>query len=422
MRIVHINTYDCLGGAARAAYRLHDGLRRIGQESSMFVLDKVSCDSSVLRYEFKKDILSRVKRTLRKERISRAVDPYRASAPGGLTFFTDDRTPYGKDPWRQLPEGDLIQLHWIAGFVDYRGFFSALPTGKPLVWTVHDMQALTGGCHYDRECGKFSERCGACPQLGSIFEKDITRQIWLRKRKSFQRLGSRQLHIVSPSRWLRDEVKRSSLLSRFPCSIIPYGLDTQVFSPRDPRVAREIFGIPLTAKVILFLADGVHVPRKGFPLLAEALTGAEPDGNMFLISVGPGFPPDLRHFPHRHIETLRDDRLLSHIYSAADVFVIPSLQENLPNTALESIACGTPVVGFAVGGIPDIVRPGVTGFLAKPADPADLRRAIIELLRHNNRREMAKNCRKIATEEYGIETQARRYMELYLEMSSRSPS
>lgn len=388
----------------------------------MFVLDKVSSDSSVLRYELRKDILSRVKRTLRKELIRRAVNPYCATAPEGLAFFTDDRTPYGKDPWCQLPESDLIQLHWIAGFVDYRGFFSALPTGRPLVWTVHDMQALTGGCHYDRECGKFSEWCGACPQLGSTSEKDITRQIWLRKRKSFERLGSRQLHIVSPSRWLRDEVMRSSLLSRFPCSIIPYGLDTEVFSPRDPRAAREIFGIPLTAKVILFLADGVHVPRKGFPLLAEALTDVELDGNLFLISVGPGFPLDLRHFPHRHIETLRDDRLLSHIYSAADVFVVPSLQENLPNTALEAIACGTPVVGFAVGGIPDIVRPGVTGFLAKPADPVDLRRAIIELLRHNNRKEMAKNCRKIATEEYGIETQARRYLDLYLEMSPRGLS
>jgi len=212
---------------------------------------------------------------------------------------------------------------------------------------------------------------------------------------------------------LRDEVKRSSLFSRFPCSVIPNGLDTQVFSPKDPRVAREKFGIPLNARAILFLADGVHIPRKGFHLLVEALAGAEPDSNTFLVSVGPGFPPDLGHIPHRHIQTISDDELLSHIYSAADVFVLPSLQENLPNTALEAIACGTPVVGFAVGGIPDIVRPGVTGLLAKPADAADLRRAVIEVLGHSNRAEMAKNCRRIATEEYGVETQVRRHMEVY---------
>jgi len=379
----------------------------------MFVLDKAGTDPSVIRYVLEKDILSRVRRTVRKEVIRRALDSYRASAPSDLKFFADDRTPYGKDPWSQLPDSDVIQLHWVSGFVDYQGFFSALPKGKPLVWTMHGMEAFTGGCYYDSDCGKFTGQCGACPQLGSTSETDLTRQIWLRKRKIFGMVATEQLHIVSPSRWLRDEVKRSSLFSRFPCSVIPNGLDTQVFSPKDPRVAREKFGIPLNARAILFLADGVHIPRKGFHLLVEALAGAEPDSNTFLVSVGPGFPPDLGHIPHRHIQTISDDELLSHIYSAADVFVVPSLQENLPNTALEAIACGTPVVGFAVGGIPDIVRPGVTGLLAKPADAADLRRAVIEVLGHSNRAEMAKNCRRIATEEYGVETQVRRHMEVY---------
>jgi glycosyltransferase involved in cell wall biosynthesis len=413
VRITHVNTYDCNGGAARAAYRLHDGLRRMGQDSRMFVLDKTSNDSSVTRYEMKRDMLSRVRRTVRKEVIRRALASFRASGAIEMTYFADDRTPYGKDPWPQLPESDVIQLHWVSGFVDYEGFFSALPMGKPLVWTMHAMEAMTGGCYYDNDCGKFAEECGACPQVGSTSESDLTRRVWQRKRKSFGRIAGEQLHIVSPSRWMRDQVKRSSLLSRFPCSVIPNGLDTEVFSPRDRGVAREKFGIPLDAKAILFLADGVHIPRKGFHLLVEALAGTEPDSDMFLISVGPGFPPDLGHIPHRRIETIRDDELLAHVYSAADVLVVPSLQENLPNTALEAIACGTPVLGFAVGGIPDIVRPGVTGLLAAPADAADLRRAIVELLGRGNRNEMARNCRQVALEEYGVETQARRYIEVY---------
>ena len=413
MKVTHVNTYDCSGGAARAAYRLQEGLQRIGQTSRMFVLKKDSSDPNVIRYELKKDIHSRLKRKLRQQLIKRGIKPYLTSAPDGLSFFTDDRTPYGRDPWGQLPECDIIQLHWVSGFVDYGGFFSSLPPHKPVVWTVHGMEALTGGCHYDRGCGRFAERCGACPQLGSSSETDITRRVWLRKKTSYQKLGSKQLHVVSPSRWLRDEVKRSSLLSGFPCSVIPYGLDTDVFSPRDSRVAREMFGIPFDAKAILFIADGLHIQRKGLHLLVEALAGGNPDGDVFLICVGPGFPPDLRRFPHNHIEAVHDDRLLSQIYSSADVLVVPSLQENLPNTAVEAISCGTPVVGFAVGGIPDIVRPGLTGSLARPGDAGDLRRAITELLNNQNRKVMSESCRRIALQEYSLENQARRYLDLY---------
>ena len=422
MKIVHVNTFDRLGGAARAAYRLHEGLQRIGQESCMFVLEKFSLDPLVTKYEPPRNLLSRIGRTVRRQTLGRATKRYRDTAPGGLTFFTDDRTIYGTDPWQHIPDNDLIQLHWISGFVDYRSFFKALPAGKPVVWTLHGMDAVTGGCFYDKGCGKFTEKCGACPQLGSSTETDVTRQVWQRKRESYSRLGHSQLHIVTPSRWLSEEVNRSSLLSSFPCTVIPNGLDTDIFVPRSRSVAREVLGVPPDAKVILFIADGLHDPRKGFHLLAEALAGMGSDGNLFLISLGPGYPPSLEGFPHVHIESLNNDRFLSYVYSAADMFVAPSLQDNLPNTILESIACGTPVVGFAVGGIPDLVRPGLTGVLAKPADAIDLRRAVIELLSDNDRlKGLAANCRKIATEEYTLELQAKRYLNLYAEALASSP-
>jgi len=327
---------------------------------------------------------------------------------------------YGKDPWQHLPENDVIQLHWVSKFVDYLAFFSTLPRGKPIVWTVHGMEALTGGCHYDRGCGKFAQECGACPLLGSQSASDLTHQVWQRKKKSYEKLDAAQFHIVSPSRWLQGEARRSSLLSRFPCSVIPNGLDTDVFAPRDRRAARQAFGVPPEAKVVLFIAYGVNDPRKGFHLLSKALAG-EMEKNIFLLSVGPGFPPDLQGFPHQHIDSIRDDRILSDVYSAADVFVVPSLQENLPNTALEAVACGTPVVGFAVGGIPDIVRPGKTGLLAAVGDAIDLRRAIVDILADDGRREeMARNCRSVAVQEYALEIQARRYSELYKELMEAS--
>lgn len=387
----------------------------------MFVSEKASGDESVVKYEPPADARSRIRRELRRQSLTRSIDRYRTTAPAGLSFFADDRGVYGADPWRHLPESDVIQLHWILGFLDYESFFGSLPQGKPVVWTLHDMQAMTGGCSYDNGCDRFAEECGACPQLGSHSASDLTHQVWQRKQKAYSKLGAAQLHVVTPSRWLRDEVRRSSLLKRFACTTIPYGVDTEVFAPRNRAAAREVVGAPQDAKVLLFVADGLHVPRKGLHLLAEALRGIEKEHGIFLVSLGPGQPPTLAGIPGRQLDSINNDRFLSFVYSAADLFVVPSLQDNLPNTVLESLACGTPVVGFAVGGIPDLVRPGLTGILAKPRDPQDLRRAILELLGDGEQlRRMAGNCRRIACEEYSLEIQARRYETLYREMVERS--
>lgn len=414
MKIIHINTFDQFGGAARAAYRLHTGLQRIGQDSRMFVLDKRSNDSCVVRYEPPTNPWSRIRREICRQAMARSIGRYRATAPHDLTFFNDGRAIHGGDPWSHLPESDLLQLHWVFGFLDYEAFFSILPRNKPIVWTMHSMEVMTGGCFYNGDCRRFTAQCGACPQLGSNSESDLSRRIWERKHKTFSRLRPKQLQIVTPSRWLSEEVKHSSLLGSFPCTVIPNSLDTDVFAPRNRAAAREVLGIPPDTKVILFIADGVHDPRKGLLLLVQALAGFSANHNVFVISLGPGHPPGLDNLPHLHIEPVNNDRFLSFVYSAADVFVAPSLQDNLPNTVLESIACGTPVVGFAVGGIPELVRPGQTGLLAKPADSLDLRRAITELLGDAERlKAMQNSCRKIALEEYSLEIQARRYCDLY---------
>lgn len=414
MRVVHVNTYDCNGGAARSAFRLHQGLRRLGADSRMFVVHRDSDDPNVAVYVPPSDLVHRIARTYRRRIISSAMSRYRRTAPNAVSNFSDDRAAYGRDPWRKVPEHDLIQLHWVVKFLDYEDFFASMPAETPLVWTLHDMFPLTGGCHFNQGCPKFAGECGACPQLHSQSTSDVTRQIWHRKQQSLRNLKSNQLHIVTPSRWLQQEVQRSSLMSRFPCSVIPYGLDVDVFAPRDRRVSREILRIPPEARVVLFVADDIDNPRKGFRLLAEALVGLESYSDIFLLSVGSGSRPTFENFRQLHIDRLRNDGLLSCIYSAADILVAPSLEDNLPNTVLESIACGTPVAGFAVGGIPEAVRPSVSGLLASRGNVAELKNVILELLQNPERLlEMSANCRRIALQEYALEVQAGRYMDLY---------
>jgi glycosyltransferase involved in cell wall biosynthesis len=314
-----------------------------------------------------------------------------------------------------MPECDIVHLHWIAGgFVDYWEFFCGISPRVPIVWTLHDMNPFTGGCHYDLGCGRFAGKCGSCPQLGSQDPGDLSRRIWTDKSDVFARIAASRLHVVTPSQWLAREVERSSLLQRFPRSVIPYGLDLETFAPKNRVHARELLGLPVDAKIILFVADGLDNRRKGFPLLIEALSGLHGIGGLMLLSVGNGHAEGTLKVPWIHLGPLSQDRMLPAVYSAADIFVIPSLQDNLPNTVLESMASGTPVIGFAVGGIPDMVRPGVSGTLVEPENVAALRVAVEDLLNSPAQLDrMGSNCRQIVEEEYCLERQARRYEALY---------
>jgi glycosyltransferase involved in cell wall biosynthesis len=423
MRIVQVSTADVAGGASRSAYRLHDGLRRLGQSSQMYVLHKSSNDSTVHQYVPSRKKTTRLFRNARRLALNLAMRRYSNDSSAERTFFSDDRSPFYKDFCANIPECDLIHLHWAAGFIDYGAFFDWLPESVPLVWTLHDMANFTGGCSYDLGCNKFTIRCGSCPQLGSHNENDLTRQSWLRRQKCYSSSDSKRLHVVTPSRWLAEELGRSSLMSSMRRSRIPYGLDLEVFQPRDRKVAREVLGIPSGARVILFVSQDIHTPRKGFRLLTEALMGIEPSGKTFLLSLGMGARPEFKRFAHVHIPSVSDDGLLSLIYSAADIFVAPSLADNLPNTILESIACGTPVVAFDAGGMPDAVRPGITGLLAKAGNQEDLRAAIIQLLGNDSKRaEMSANCRRVALNEYALNIQAQQYLVLYEELLSQKNS
>jgi glycosyltransferase involved in cell wall biosynthesis len=422
MRILHLSTSDSGGGAFRAAFRLHTGLKRLGHESKMLVMRKASGDADVIAFKPRQDFFGKLGRKLRARRIWRDYEKYRPTLPPGIEPFSDCRSEHAGEILRQLPQHDVITLHWVGGFFDYPSFFAGYPKHVPLVWRMADMGVLTGGCHYTQGCEKFTQSCGACPQLGSSDPIDLSRRNFGTKKWSFSHVGPAGLHIVGPSRWIASEAKRSGVLGEFPVTVIPNGLDIEEFAPRDKGFSRDLWNIPREAKVVLFAAESLVNVRKGFHHLTGALAAMKETKNLLLVSVGSAggkfeLPAGLPHLP---LGRVNNDRMLSTIYSAADLFVIPSLQESFGQTVIESLACGTPVVGFSSGGIPDMVRPGETGWLAPTGDTNALRDAIAEALSDDGKRvAMSARCRAVAVSEYSLEVQARAYSKLYETLVSR---
>ena len=414
MLVTHLSSSECVGGAAIAAHRLHQGLSRLGVASRMLVAEKSTQDDDVVTIVPGRTLSRRLRRRLRSDLIVRQFARYSGTRPANLDAFSDDRVPERDALHQMISWSGIYHLHWVAGLLDYRSFFRSIPGNVPLVWTLHDMNPFTGGCHYTTGCDRFAASCGTCPALGSADNFDLSAAIFRRKRTAYNRLQRENLRIVAPSRWLSREAARSALFRRFEIETIPYGLDTEMFRPRTRSVAREVFGIPQEMRIIMCAAEWLDNHRKGFDLLIAALDGLNVDGNIGLVSVGGGRPFGAlggKHFP---LGQMNSERLMSFAYSTADVFVSPSREDNLPNVILEAMACGTPTVGFEVGGIPDIVRPGVTGLLVPAENVCSLREAIVAILSDNERRQaMSRASRRIALEEYRLELQAERYRRLY---------
>lgn len=221
------------------------------------------------------------------------------------------------------------------------------------------------------------------------------------------------MRVVAPSRWLAEMARESPLLGGFEVDAIPNGIDTDAFAPRDRGVARATLGLPADAKVVAFVAHGLHGRRKGFELLRQSLARLGEFPNVHLLSAGAMHELSEVAVPHVNAGPISNERMLSLVYSAADVFVIPSIQDNLPNTVLEAMACGTPVVGFSTGGIPEMVEDGRTGWLVPVGDVAALSRAVMIALEDPNRDEVGRNARTVAVERYDSQVQAAAYSKLY---------
>jgi len=413
MKVLIVNKSDVQGGAARAAYRLHVGLQKMGVDSRILVDNKVSDDPHVY------GPYGKIEKVWGKARSFLDKIP--------LKFYDWQRTPFhvawiGKNVAQNelIKKADIINLHWITeGFLSIKDISKLAKLNKLIVWTLHDMWAFTGGCHYSEDCEKYINQCGSCPRLNSTRENDITRRIWKKKKRAYKNLN---LTIVTPSKWLAECAKRSSLLSNFNIEIIPNGLNTDIFKPIDKVIARNILNLPKDKKIILFGAMSATTNRlKGFHYLKEALIKLQKmegivKDDLLLMVFGVSYSDNIPDFPFeaKFLGRLCDDFSLTLVYNAADVFALPSIQDNLPNTALESISCGTPVVGFNIGGIPDIIDHKVNGYLAEYKNPESLAEGIKWVLEDENRvLNLRKAAREKAIRNYCLEAQAKRYLRLY---------
>lgn len=413
MKILHVNTNDICGGAARAAYRLHTGLGQIGIHSRMLVRNKQGNDPTVSIFHPTMRPIGRLQRVIKRKMIAQRMARYSSVRPAGLELFTDDRCQYGKDLIDHIPDDVIVNLHWISDMVDYRAFFERAHR-MPIVWTLHDMNAFTGGCHYDLGCARYNVGCGQCPQLGSMSKKDLSHEVWKRKESMFKSLQPWMLNIVALNEWMANEVKNSELLNKFPVTIIPNGINHDLYVARDQETCRDLFGIDRNASVFLFVSDSLSIKRKGYLRLREALGKISDTRNGVLLTVG-AEPLDIdMNMKIVHVGRIENERILSFVYSAADLVLLPSIQDNLPNVILESLACGTPVLAYSVGGIPSAIMHNKTGFLIADGNVAAFADVINDVLMNRGSvSHMRTACRNVAVSNYTLEVQARRYAALY---------
>lgn len=414
MKVLFLNTFDAeRGGSARSSYRLLLALQDIGINTLMLVQRKVGDEKTIIGPSSRIGMAAGI---FRPPIDMLPVELYRkwTRMMFSLSILPD------RLPSKVAEQGpDIIHLHWVAG-----GFMRIETLRKftqPIVWTLRDSWAFTGGCHLPLECTRYRQTCGKCPALGSTTEWDLSHWVWKRKFKSWKNL--RRLTIVTPSNWMASCARSSSLFQNMRIEVIPNGVNLKRYAPLDKQYARKLFSLPPDKKVILFGAiNNINDKHKGFHLLISALRMVAKAGwkdRAELAVLGSSEPvnvPDVGFKTH-YLGRLHDDISLALLYSAADVFVAPYMQDNLPNMIIEAMACGTPSVAFKIGGVPDLIEHESTGYLARPFEIEDLAHGIIWVLENANRwQTLSAQARLKAEREFDIQTASYRYAQLYAEI------
>lgn len=371
MKVLQVSATDTIGGAGIAAYRLHQGLQGIGVESHMLVMRKTTSDPTVHRASSYLNRVSRIRRRLAEQQHQRdlAQNPRKPDS----AYWSLNHKSYPIADVINSFNADIVQIHWIGD--NFLPMQQLAKINAPIVWTLHDMWAFTGGCHYAGDCTHYQTACGNCPQLVLPQSNDITSGIIQQKIRAWHDL---QISIVCPSQWLADCVRQSRVLADKNIQVIPNGIDTTLFKPIDSISARSAFNLPHHKKLVLFGAfGGTSDPRKGFDYLRSALQKLPDDSDIELVIFGADHPQNLDvNLPVHQVGRLQDNVSMALLYSACDVFVLPSVQDNYPNTILEALACGTPCVGFDAGGISDLIQHQINGYLAKLGDTDELTNGI----------------------------------------------
>ena len=423
MKVLHINTYPGNGGAGRACARLSGALQQQGITSEIAVNFSFAGNPSV--HDLSEKLVRRwlTAGTIILEGLLSKLFVKPVKIPFSLPFFGRD---ISRNKW--VKESDIIHLHWINhAFLRPKDISKLKKLNKPIVWTFHDSNAFTGGCHVRYTCDHFLKECGDCPVLKNAGQNDWSHRIWLHKQKAYNGLD---FMIIAPSKWMAESVLKSKLLHDRGVQVIANTLNTAIFKPYLKTEAREKLGISANKFILMsgFMPSRKDL-HKGTPYLIEALAILTTDSGISVNDI------ELIVFGNRDAEntpefsisttflgTISDDEKLALCYSAADVFVTPSLEDNLPNTVMESLACGTPVVAFTTGGIPDMVKHEENGYLAAYRSSEDLATGIKWVFDHGDKQRLNTAARQSVMENFSEDIIARKHIAVYQELLSKYKS
>ena len=425
MNVLIISTHDQQGGAAIAAYRLLEALNKNGATAHMLTIDKQSDNPNVTEIG------------------NRLINKGRFTAERGMIYIQNGfskknlfdvslaNTGVSITNHPEFKKADVIHLHWInQGMLSIREIGQIVASGKKIVWTMHDMWPFTGICHHAAECNHFEKGCGMCPYLNKPSKYDISYTTFMLKQAAY---SQGNIHFVACSHWLKQLAVKSKLTAQHKVSAVANPINTELYKPKDKAALRRSMNLPTDKKIILFAAAKVSDRRKGIDYLVEAskiISQQQKEKNnidnyMFLIAGG---------FSEEIIAQLALPAVsvgyvasadMPNVYNVADVFVTPSLQENLPNTLMESMACGTPCVGFNIGGIPEMIDHKQNGYVANYKDAQDLANGLLWVLQQSDTvsdtvsdklpatETLSDNARNKVVTTYSEATIAKSYIEIY---------
>ncbi len=405
MKVLHLSASDAGSGAGLGAYRTHLALQRAGIQSEILVLRKGARDATTHRLAERLGRGGRLWRRIGEARHGRALQA--SPRRGGSGHWSLNLHAYPIASAVNAFAADIVQLHWVGdNFLP----ISELPEIQaPVVWTLRDMWAFTGGCHYAGDCQKYRDFCGNCPQLREASPRDLSWRVRRGKARHWARLN---LTIVAISQWLADCARSSTLLRDCRIEVIGNPIDPAAFKALDRSMARRAFNLPLDKSLLLFGAvGGAGDPRKGYRYLREALQSLERRQDLALVTFGAEAREELGlDLPTHQIGYLHDAASLSLLYSACDLYALPTLQEALGKTLQEALACGTPCVAFDGSGASDVVLHKENGYLARCKDVADLRAGVEWTLAQTWDRDA---LRADLVQRYGAERVSEQYMRLY---------
>ena len=417
LKVVHLNTYDGNGGAGRACMRLNRALLSKGIDSKIAVHYKFGKNPQIETFNSNLIQKAYTAATIIAERIlaKRFLKPGRT--PFSFAWFGRSVIHHP-----DVKNADIIHLHWVNhDFLNPSHLAEIAKLNKPVAWTFHDSNAFTGGCHVRYTCDHFKRQCGDCPLLKNASPNDISHQIWRQKKEAYHVLN---FTIIAPSAWMGNSVRESSLMIGKDIMQIPNTLETDVFKPIDKSEARKQLDLPVDKFIFLsgFMPSRKDL-HKGTSYLLESLALLKKRADITadrieLVIFGNRNTDDMPDFPFKtcFLGTINDDEKLAACYSAADAFLIPSLEDNLPYTVMESLACGTPVIAFTTGGIPDMVQHEYNGYLAAYRSAESFADGMEWIIKHPEKEKLQQQSRQTVMDNFEENIIADKHIKLYFEM------